>query len=527
MVTGKYLLIALSSYDNYWIDYPVYQAALKGAAGVFAMVKNKTLHENAFMHLDIVNDVSLPVLFIEPEDGYILKSLIATSPHATLQAQLTAQSFIEKDATSFIVCGDLPGKTEEVIYLTTHYDSYYHPSYDNIAAVSLILGILQTLLTSGYQPYHTLRLIAHGAIEWQKVNTMPETTRDGFAFLNIDGRFALSGQKNLLLHVAPEFTSFIQHSVAPLLAQSTYHLHTINASNILSEDLSYSFTGMPFIVADKPFDTSIYFMTMYPHKLRKHPFDCDHETYTLLYMLFGTILMQLDRSLCMPFDFTTRFNELMDSFDPALTDALIITKLIRLINLAHTLTDQLTTFNQAYAHLPTKRLWYNLSVHERQAETINTHLLMVYKKIEKNFFTLNFSHEMVFTHTILQKNIQNLAIALEALHMPTTSLLDTIEHYILPIDTSFLVPLFDYTCYNFFTQHPHTPSTPPHEDLYQVIQQLYAKVADPTASIQTEIDYLQDVYIHQQTLLKAIHHKECAALDELIGDFNTLLYLFA
>ena len=57
-------------------------------------------------------------------------------------------------------------RTDSMILLSAHYDSYFDGFQDDNAAVAMMLGIARSLVKGGYKPAHTLVFCAMAAEEW-------------------------------------------------------------------------------------------------------------------------------------------------------------------------------------------------------------------------------------------------------------------------------------------------------------------------------------------------------------------------
>ena len=111
---------------------------------------------------------------ISQEDTDALKEAIKASGKNEIEVVLNADSVVTEDAESQNVWGEIPGKTDEVIYMMAHMDGYFHSFYDDASGVGLILGSAKAMIDGGYKPDKTIRFICHGAEEWGKIDSQSD-----------------------------------------------------------------------------------------------------------------------------------------------------------------------------------------------------------------------------------------------------------------------------------------------------------------------------------------------------------------
>lgn len=85
--------------------------------------------------------------------------------------EFDASSRILEQTESYNIWGTIPGREEDMILLSAHYDSYYDGFQDDNCAVAMMLGIARALLETGYRPRKTLVFCAMAAEEWGIVNS--------------------------------------------------------------------------------------------------------------------------------------------------------------------------------------------------------------------------------------------------------------------------------------------------------------------------------------------------------------------
>ena len=166
-VKGKLVLVDINQRDEWWINFPVYQAHLKGAAAVIAVQTGGygEVDDAALNAQDIAGPADAPAFSISRKDAEHIKHALGENKEITVT--LDAVSKVEKDRTTYNIVGEIPGKhPERRIMLSAHYDSYFDGFQDDNTAIAMMLCIGKTLLQIGYQPENTLTFCAMAAEEW-------------------------------------------------------------------------------------------------------------------------------------------------------------------------------------------------------------------------------------------------------------------------------------------------------------------------------------------------------------------------
>lgn len=167
-VRGKLVLADINQRDEWWINYPVYQAYLKGAVGLIAvqMQGYGEVDQEALNAQDIAGPEYAPAFSISRRDAALLKDRFCENEKSVM-VELDACSRVERNRPAYNITGKIPGtETDQMILLSAHYDSYFDGFQDDNCAVSMTIGIAKALLESGYRPRHTIVICALAAEEW-------------------------------------------------------------------------------------------------------------------------------------------------------------------------------------------------------------------------------------------------------------------------------------------------------------------------------------------------------------------------
>lgn len=177
-VRGKLVLADINQRDEWWINYPVYQAYLKGAVGLIAVQTQgyAEIDPRALNAQDIAGPEYAPAFSLSRQDASYLKELLcpedpAVSHPSSVAVELNASSWVERNRPAYNITGYLPGTAasegdDRMILLSAHYDSYFDGFQDDNCAVSMTFGIIKALIDSGYQPRYTIAVCALAAEEW-------------------------------------------------------------------------------------------------------------------------------------------------------------------------------------------------------------------------------------------------------------------------------------------------------------------------------------------------------------------------
>ena len=167
-VTGKLVLVDINQRDEWWINYPVYQAHLKGAAAVIAAQTGGygEVDERALNAQDIAGPSNAPAFSIARHDADQLKKML--QGRSEVKVLFDASTKVIPAQTTYNIVGEIPGKThpERRIMLSAHYDSYFDGFQDDNTAISMMLSMGKTLLEIGYQPENTLMFCCMASEEW-------------------------------------------------------------------------------------------------------------------------------------------------------------------------------------------------------------------------------------------------------------------------------------------------------------------------------------------------------------------------
>jgi len=551
-VRGKLVLIDIDQENDWWINYPAYQAKLKGAKAVIALSTMTSPDENRLTSQDICGPREAPALSISQKDSLALRERIAASPDHEISVVFNADSTVKKDRKTYNVWGEIPGKTDDVIYLIGHYDGYYHSSFDNASGIATCLGIAKAVVDSGEVPDKTIRVVAHGAEEWGRIDSAydwsagayqqimkihPEWVKKAFALINIDGCYPVAGEMNFGIRSSYELQKFTREYTEELVQASGYNYAYDMPAGVYTEDFIWTLAGIPSIIASEG-EGSIYYDSFYhssTDSVASAGFDPD--AFRFNHVLFGQILLNLDALAVRPMDFTARFEALEDSLDPEIVKDPALTGLIEDgIKNSKAINKKIKKLNDSYVTAIARQdsaireedqNEYNEASEEiralrKEAAMLNDALSEIYKKMQDDLVRIDWGLETVFPHENPQNNMKNLSAAVNALE--SGNLTAAYEEFLPAVEYNCYVPYFDRETCEYFVKQIYNNSQGtfgegrmdyPGADLSYVMRSLKDKNNGGRQRLDEEIAALQAEYTKQNGYLTESLAKERASLAKI------------
>ena len=531
-VTGKLVLVDINQRDEWWINYPVYQAHLKGAAAVIAVqcggygeVDAKALNAQ-----DIAGPEDAPAFSISREDAALLRELL--DGEKKVNVRLKADSRVKRDSTTYNISGCIPGKhPERMVLLSAHYDSYFSGFQDDNTAVAMMFGIAKTLIESGFKPNNTIVFCAMAAEEWGVVDSNfdwstgayeqiftahPEWVGKVIADLNFELP-ALAHGTRARIRCCYEYVHYIKEYLdgLPELTKAYPEMTSVTAPiETWSDDFSMAIAGIPSMVND--FTGGSFMETHYHSQFDNDDF-YDEAVYRLHPELFALLILALDETAVVPLDFTPVLERILAGGSEIAAKveetqeqiAAIAKELIRVTEEAqekakqsYEETEAINTHFHALLAEGNMEEAEQLFVENREREK---QLLAKFKQEQDHFVRIDWYGEVFFPHEILWKNIGLLQDAINALEQ---SDVDNALEKIYQVDNNAYAFMFDEYVYRHFTDYVFNQPKErlkwgygrllEHEDLYHVVKCLMKKRKGADTDYREELHYLKECY-HKQT----------------------------
>ena len=540
-VTGKLVLVDINQRDEWWINYPVYQAHLKGAAALIAVQSGGygEIDDEALNAQDIAGPENAPAFSISRKDSDPLKELLERTAEITIT--LDADSRVTRDCTTYNIVGSIPGRhPDRMVLLSAHYDSYFSGFQDDNTAIALMFGIAKALLASGFTPNNTIVICAMAAEEWGVVDSNfdwstgayeqvftahPEWVGKVIADLNFELP-ALAHGTRARIRSCYEYTRFLEEylSELPDLTQA-YPEETRVTSPIetWSDDFSMAIAGIPSMVNDF---TGGSFMETHYHS------QYDEQVYRLHHELFALLIMALDETCVIPLCSAPVMKRALDGYNASseilrsfvamdLISPMTLASLAEKISdLEKMLSDAADVAESRYESRRSLNSHYRALLAEgRQKEAECLYLesreaekeaLRRFKYAQDELVRIDWYGNVHYPHEILLQNIRLIGGAIANLKEQNLS---SALRKLYQVDNNAYAFMFDEEVYNHFTDYVlNQPQDRlkwgyrrlmPHENIYALVKDLLQKKEEEPdeISLSGEISHLTRIFQDQCRLL--------------------------
>ena len=546
-VTGKLVLVDINQRDEWWINYPVYQAHLKGAAALIAVQSGGygEIDDEALNAQDIAGPEDAPAFSISRKDSDPLKELLEHTQEITVT--LDADSRVTRDCTTYNIVGTIPGKhPDRMVLLSAHYDSYFSGFQDDNTAIALMFGIAKALLASGFKPNNTIVICAMAAEEWGVVDSNfdwstgayeqvftahPEWVGKVIADLNFELP-ALAHGTRARIRSCYEYTRFLEEylSELPDLTQA-YPEETRVTSPIetWSDDFSMAIAGIPSMVND--FTGGSFMETHYHSQFDNDDF-YDEQVYRLHHELFALLIAALDETCVIPLCFAPVMKRALDGYNISsdvlrpfvamdLISPMTLASLVEKISgLEKILADAKDVAESRYEPRRSLTSRYRALLSddkEEEAECLyleareaEDEALRRFKCAQDELVRIDWYGNVHYPHEILLQNIRLIGGAIANLKEQNLS---SALRKLYQVDNNAYAFMFDEEVYNHFTDYVlNQPQDRlkwgykrlmPHENLYALVKDLLNKkeTAPEELSLTCEISHLTKIFQDQCRLL--------------------------
>ena len=518
-VTGKIVLAEINQRDEWWINFPVYQAHEKGAKALIAVQIGGygQVDEKALNAQDIAGPPEAAAFSMSFEDAEKLKACLDEKGEITVT--LDARSKVIRDVSTYNILGEIPGKrSDRMILLSAHYDSYFSGFQDDNTAVAMMLGIARAFIKMGYQPENTWVFCAMAAEEWGIADSKYDWSTGAYAeVFNVhpewagkvigDFNFELPALSNGNLdgiRCTYEYKDFFEDTLKALPALSPAYPEGVLVSAPIetwSDDFSVAISGIPSMVNEFSAGS---FMTTHYHSQYDSDAYYNEAAYRFHHELYGLLLMHLDRQSVAPLNFAEVFEQASASLDVLMCQksGSRVTALLNLLGqteeVAEEVYDRIYDINEAGVD----------SEQCREAEKI---LLTVFKIAQDKYVRLTWEDAVVFPQEAAQNNLRYLKKAIRALKRKTPDAEAAFEA-LYEIDNNAYAFQFSKQVYERFTDYVLDQNSDRlqwgrgrivhHENLYDLVAQLMDKYHQGATDFSDEIVELEKVAKRQKAYLR-------------------------
>lgn len=485
-VTGKLVLVDINQRDEWWINYPVYQAYLKGAAAVLAAQTGGygEVDKAALNAQDIAGPPEAAAFSVSQKDAEELKRVLTS--RGETKVVFDADTRVERDKTTYNIIGEITGKNpERKIMLSAHYDSYFDGFQDDNTAISMMLGMGKAMIETGWQPQNTILFCAMAAEEWgvadsqfdwstgayeQVFTVHPEWRGKVIADLNFELP-ALAHGTRARIRSTYEYVDFLEHFLEelPELTQGYPEETRVTAPiETWSDDFSIAIAGIPSMVNDF---TGGSFMETHYHSQFDNDNFYDKDVYRMHHELFGLLLLAIDRTEIVPLNFARVFEKAKEALDLEWCEELgadgagLQEDLTRAAETAEKVyaavercnrrnteqiinagTEQETVAEQATDAGHTA----DEGARAEQAAPLEQKLLALFAKVQDEFVRIDWYGNVLFPHAVLQQSLDLLTGAADSLRRGDLS---AALRKIYEVDNNRYAFMFEEEVYRHFTSY--------------------------------------------------------------------------
>ena len=519
-VTGKLVLIDINQRDEWWINFPVYQAWLKGAAALIAVQEQGygEINDEALNAQDIAGPDYAPAFSMSRADALVLKASMGEDKQ--VQVRLDASSTVLKDQETYNIIGTIPGTEEGMILLSAHYDSYFSGFQDDNAAVAMMLGIARAVLRSGYKPRKTLVFCAMAAEEWGVVNSKydwsagayeqvftarPDWAGKVIADLNFELPAHAHGRKDAVRCVY-EYADFLEEFITGLpagfFADQPYPegVEVLSPIQTWSDDFSMAVGGIPSMVND--FSAGEFMETHYHSQYDNENF-YQEPVYRFHHEMYAGLVLAFDRTAAVPMNFARLFEGAAASIDGSVcrgADADLPGLHLVLkqgIQAGEALYSKIREINRAYGRLLDRGEEEKAFLLAAGCRSLNRELLRIFKKEQDYFVRLSWHDDVLFPQQAVQENVRAMDRAIACLeNHDLTGALEAVY----TIDNNRYAFLFEEEVYTYFTEYVLNQPADRlkwgagrivhHQNLFGLVERLKAKAGEENPDTQEEYEVL-------------------------------------
>lgn len=540
-VTDKLVLIDINQRDNWWINYPAYEAHLRGAAAVIAVQDGGygEVSDDALNAQDICGPADAPAFSMSRTDAQALRATLDENGEATVT--LDAVSQVGLDGVSYNITGMIPGKDEDsMVLMSAHYDSYFAGFQDDNAAIALMLGIAKAIIDSGYQPEKTLVFCAMAAEEWGVSDTRydwstgaynqifrvhPDWVGKVVADINFELPAMNEGETDQI-RTSYELKTFVEDfkSCVPMVeGVFPEGIEVIVPTQTWSDDFSLSIAGVPSsVTALRGGFSQTHYHSQFDNRDTYSP-----EAFLFHHNMYGLLMLAYDRCAVSPLDFSTRLAALRASMDDTVLTEEQVSSLNAALDEAESAASaawaRVSQINDSYRQALDSGDTATADALLQESRETNAAVLTAFKYAEDAFVRLTWEDVSIFPHEHSQNNLLALNGAVEALENGDSA--TAIDEYLYAVDNNWYAYDWSRETFDYFTNYVLNQSddrlmwgagrVQGHEDLFDVIRSLLDKYGDTSADYTAELARLNEAVENQTAMLAGQVDQEVQALAEL------------
>lgn len=547
-VTDKLVLIDINQRENWWINYPAYEAHLRGAAAVIAVQNGgyAEISDDALNAQDICGPADAPAFSMSRTDAQVLREVMGDDGEAAVT--LDAVSRVGMDGTSYNIVGMIPGRdTESMVLMSAHYDSYFAGFQDDNAAIALMFGIAKGIIDSGYQPEKTLVFCAMAAEEWGVSDTRydwstgaynqifrvhPEWVGKVIADINFELPAMNEGDTDQI-RTSYELKTFVEDfkgSVPQVEGVFPGGIETIVPTQTWSDDFSLSIAGVPSsVTALRGGFAQTHYHSQFDNRDTYSP-----EAFLFRHNMYGMLMLAYDRCAVSPLDFSTRLEALRETLDDSVLTGEQLSELNSALDEAEAAAsnawNKVSEINDGYREALDNGDTAAADALLQESREVNAAVLSAFRYAEDAFVRLTWEDVSIFPHEHSQNNLLALRGAMEALEAGDSA--TAVDEYLYAVDNNWYVYDWSRETFNYFTNYVlcqsadrlmwGTGRVQGHEDLFDLIRSLLDQYGDTSADYTAELARLEEAVTNQTSMLAQQVTHEVQSLQELTARLTAM-----
>jgi Iap family predicted aminopeptidase len=233
-----------------------------------------------------------------------------------------------EDGEGYNVLGYLPSseKSDRLIIVGAHHDSWFHGFADNAAGVGCMLAIAKALIESGYKPKANLLFISQTGEEFGALDTFydwligsdyavkvehPDWAGKVIAYLNLDASILANATAHF--KTTRELKAFTEKFVEEFKEEFRLPYKSVEFVSVPDTQLdqfSYAGVGIPSMTLI----LNGYYDDLYYHTQFDEAKLVDDASLKAGVLLFGIYILKLDNALVLPFDLSAWGEELLAGY---------------------------------------------------------------------------------------------------------------------------------------------------------------------------------------------------------------------
>lgn len=522
-VKGKIALIRINQRDEWWINYPAYQAHLAGAIAVIA-VQDKGYGEVdpcALNAQDICGKPEAPAFSMSKAD---MLAVLNEMEKGKIAVTLNADSRVKKGVTTYNIVGKIPGKTSQMIAVSAHYDSYFHGFEDDNTGISMMLSMANAIVSAGYCPEKTLVFVAFASEEWGKADSRYDWSAGAYgemtqsnnhwrgrmiADINLELPAIAHGKKHYIRSVY-EYKHFLSDFLKDPRAFDEFYPEgagVVCPVQTWSDDFSMAINGVPSLVNEF---ASGSFMETHYHSQFDNDTSYDEKIYTFHHRLYLRLLLAFDRCALPPMDFSTRIRRILHTLKADAVNE----------KLARAFENSADEAEETAEKLYEKICAVNNSKTPEERESVAAAVLLdAFLYCEDSFVGLDWYEKSIIPHENAQKNIEYLSKAIVALEDGDA---DGAKNALIEVDDNSYAEAFDRRVTSYFASRALTDEgswgsgrLAGRVDLFDILQSILAKRKEENADYTAEKDGLTAFVVSEKKQLERFVEIETSRLNTL------------